>query len=94
MSHDNQGRYKCTPYNVHGTAGASAEMEVLVREPPNFVTKPKPVYQHKIDDDVQMTCEAQGTPNPRITWKRVCIYFMYVGYSVIYNISLGIFYRI
>lgn len=46
-------------------------MEVLVREPPSFVTLPKPTYLHKIDDNVQMICEAQGTPSPRITWKRV-----------------------
>ena len=51
-------------------------MEVLVREPPTFVTRPKPIYQHKIDDDVQMACEAQGTPSPRVTWRRVrCNFF-------------------
>ncbi len=71
MTQENQGRYTCTPYNVHGTAGSSAIMEVLVREPPTFVTRPKPIYQHKIDDDVQMACEAQGTPSPRVTWRRV-----------------------
>lgn len=46
-------------------------MEVLVREPPTFVTRPNAIYQHKIDDDVQMACEAQGTPSPRVTWRRV-----------------------
>jgi hypothetical protein len=71
VSQENQGRYTCTPYNVHGTAGSSAVMEVLVREPPTFVTRPKPIYQHKIDDDIQMMCEAQGTPSPRVTWRRV-----------------------
>ncbi|XP_032791333.2 protein turtle isoform X2 [Daphnia magna] len=71
VTQENQGRYTCTPYNVHGTAGSSAVMEVLVREPPTFVTRPKSVYQHKIDDDVQMACEAQGTPSPRVTWRRM-----------------------
>lgn len=28
---ENQGRYRCTPYNIHGTAGTSNVMEVLVR---------------------------------------------------------------
>ncbi|GFX95186.1 protein turtle [Trichonephila clavipes] len=32
VSHEHQGRYRCTPYNVHGTAGTSNIMEVLVRE--------------------------------------------------------------
>lgn len=31
VSHEHQGRYRCTPYNVHGTAGTSNIMEVLVR---------------------------------------------------------------
>jgi hypothetical protein len=31
VSHESQGRYRCTPYNLHGTAGGSTVMEVLVR---------------------------------------------------------------
>lgn len=31
VTQDHQGRYRCTPYNVHGTAGTSAPMEILVR---------------------------------------------------------------
>lgn len=28
---EDQGRYRCTPYNIHGTAGTSNIMDVLVR---------------------------------------------------------------
>jgi len=66
-----QGEYTCTPFNIHGTAGSSGTMEVLVREAPTFVTRPTPIYQRKIDDDVQMNCKGQGTPNPTITWTRM-----------------------
>ena len=31
VSNELQGRYRCTPYNIHGTAGTSNPMEVLVR---------------------------------------------------------------
>jgi hypothetical protein len=31
VSHEHQGRYRCTPYNFHGTTGTSNAMEVLVR---------------------------------------------------------------
>lgn len=31
VSHKHQGRFRCTPYNIHGTAGTSTVMEVLVR---------------------------------------------------------------
>ena len=78
VSPENQGRYTCTPYNVHGTAGSSGIMEVLVREPPIFVTKPTPIYHRKIDDDIQMNCEAKGTPNPSVTWRRInCTFLLF-----------------
>lgn len=31
VSHEHQGIYRCTPYNIHGTAESSQPMEVLVR---------------------------------------------------------------
>lgn len=31
VTNEHQGRYRCTPYNIHGTAGTSNVMEVLVR---------------------------------------------------------------
>ena len=71
MTLENQGIYTCTPFNAHGSGGPSGVMEVLVREPPVITKRPNPVYQRRIDDDVEMACEAEGTPGPGITWKRV-----------------------
>src|SRR5699024_1333304 len=31
VSHEHQGIYRCTPYNIHGSSEASQGMEVLVR---------------------------------------------------------------
>ena len=36
VTNEHQGRYRCTPYNIHGTAGNSNVMEVLVRGKKNF----------------------------------------------------------
>lgn len=38
VNQDHQGSYRCTPYNVHGTAGSSSNMDVLVREAPLLST--------------------------------------------------------
>lgn len=60
----------CTPYNIHGTAGASKLMEVLVREPPVFSVKPKEIYQQRKNADVTLVCEGKGQPMPTINWRR------------------------
>ncbi|RWS31959.1 protein turtle-like protein [Leptotrombidium deliense] len=70
VSHEHQGRYRCTPYNIHGTAGTSNVMEVLVREPPVFTVKPKEVYQQSINSEVKMPCDGIGQPKPSITWRK------------------------
>ncbi|XP_065563829.1 uncharacterized protein LOC136029401 isoform X2 [Artemia franciscana] len=68
---EHQGHYTCTPFNYHGTAGSSARIDVLVREPPMFTVKPKPVYQKRADEEITLPCEGQGSPPPVITWRRV-----------------------
>ncbi|XP_071040186.1 protein turtle [Parasteatoda tepidariorum] len=71
VSHEHQGRYRCTPYNIHGTAGTSNVMEVLVREPPMYTLKPKEIYQKPVDSEIKLPCEGIGQPKPAITWRRV-----------------------
>lgn len=70
VSQEHQGMYRCTPYNIHGTAGTSSVMEVLVREPPMFTVKPKDTYQGAINSEVKMPCDGVGQPKPTITWRR------------------------
>jgi immunoglobulin superfamily member 9B len=72
---ENQGRYTCTPYNVHGTGSSSGVMEVLVKDPPTITVRPSPMYQRRIDEDITMNCEADGAPSPAIDWRRV-IHFL------------------
>ncbi|XP_054718152.1 protein turtle-like [Uloborus diversus] len=70
VSHEHQGRYRCTPYNVHGTAGTSNIMEVLVRDPPMFTVKPRDNYQKPVNSEVKMPCEGSGQPKPTVVWRR------------------------
>ncbi|XP_034950856.1 protein turtle isoform X2 [Chelonus insularis] len=73
VNENHQGKYTCTPYNAHGTQGGSGHMEVLVRNPPVFTIEPEPMYQRKVGETVEMSCDAQeaeGTEKPTIQWQR------------------------
>ncbi|XP_053203536.1 protein turtle-like isoform X3 [Panonychus citri] len=70
VTNEHQGRYRCTPYNIHGTAGTSNVMEVLVREPPLFTIKPKDAYQQSVNSEVKMPCEGVGQPKPTVSWRK------------------------
>ncbi|XP_054162906.1 protein turtle homolog B-like isoform X2 [Oppia nitens] len=70
VSHEHQGRYRCTPYNLHGTAGTSNAMEVLVREPPKFTIRPNDMYQRSVNSEVVMPCDGVGQPKPNIIWRK------------------------
>ncbi|GIY31897.1 protein turtle [Caerostris extrusa] len=69
VSQEHQGRYRCTPYNLHGTAGTSNVMEVLVRDPPMFTVKPHDTYQKPVNSEVKMPCVGSGQPKPTVVWR-------------------------
>jgi len=48
VTENHQGRYSCTPYNIHTTRGSSGPMQVLVMKPPVFVLEPEKLYQRKV----------------------------------------------
>ncbi|XP_028968038.1 protein turtle [Galendromus occidentalis] len=70
VSKEHEGSYMCSPFNIHGTGGASKLMEVLVREPPVFSVKPKEIYQQPKNGDITFVCEGKGQPMPTINWRR------------------------
>lgn len=74
VKESHQGMYTCTPYNVHGTKGASLAMQVIVKDPPKFEITPDPMYQSKLGTSLEIPCSAvapNGTTSPLITWQRV-----------------------
>ncbi|KAK3862557.1 hypothetical protein Pcinc_031593 [Petrolisthes cinctipes] len=70
VSQSHQGRYSCTPYNRHTTAGSSGDMEVMVRDPPMISPRPQPQYHGQVGEKVTLVCGGQGSPTPKITWRR------------------------
>lgn len=66
-----EGKYRCTPFNKHGSAGSSAAMDVRVEEPPYFELKPAESYRANINGHVKMPCDARGQPKPQVYWRKV-----------------------
>ncbi|XP_055713087.1 protein borderless [Phlebotomus papatasi] len=67
------GVYQCQPFNDLGTDGKSPLIKVVVQHPPILTMKPKPVYIHKLGDNVEMSCDARdmkGLHRPVIQWTR------------------------
>ncbi|XP_043209726.1 protein turtle-like [Amphibalanus amphitrite] len=67
---EHQGVYTCRPFNSHGSSGESGNMQVVVREPPRFVIRPKNLYQRKVHDSIEMPCTVEGSPTPKVVWRR------------------------
>lgn len=66
-----EGKYRCTPFNKHGSAGSSAAMEIRVEEPPYFDLKPADFYKATINGHIKIPCDGHGSPKPTVTWRKV-----------------------
>ncbi|XP_069073866.1 protein turtle homolog A isoform X2 [Pleurodeles waltl] len=68
---DALGMYTCTPYNSYGTAGESSPTRVLLKDPPEFVNRPKEEYFQEVGRELIVPCSAKGDPAPTIIWAKV-----------------------
>ena len=68
---EHAGDYTCKPVNIHGSAGPSSPMRVVIKDPPMLIKRPDQEYHKATGDKVTMPCEAKGTPYPKKTWRRV-----------------------
>lgn len=66
-----EGKYRCTPFNKHGSAGSSGAMEVRVEDPPQWLVRPAEFYKANLNGHVKIPCDARGQPRPNIIWRRV-----------------------
>lgn len=71
VSKQYEGKYRCAPFNKHGSAGSSAAMEVRVEEPPYFTLKPNVFYKAHLNGQVKIACDGNGLPRPNVYWRKV-----------------------
>uniref|UniRef100_UPI00358FF026 neural cell adhesion molecule 1-like n=1 Tax=Myxine glutinosa TaxID=7769 RepID=UPI00358FF026 len=68
ITKDDSGLYVCSASNKAGDAEAEVTLHVFVPPEVTFVENPSAAEG---DDSVQLTCEAEGEPMPKISWRRL-----------------------
>ncbi|CAG9578047.1 unnamed protein product [Danaus chrysippus] len=71
VDESHEGMYSCTPYNVLGSAGPSAEVRVRVARPPALAVRPLPLYLVRLGATVTLPCAVARDPHhapPAIHW--------------------------
>ncbi|KAM6924398.1 neural cell adhesion molecule L1-like protein [Xenentodon cancila] len=63
-----QGKYMCTAENPTGKA--VHYFDIIVEEPPTWLTEPPQSQLTVIASDVHIKCSVRGKPPPDITWRR------------------------
>lgn len=71
VTYEHAGDYQCQPFNKRGSAGLSAVIQVQIRDPPTLMKRPESEYVRNVGGTVSFSCQAMGTPTPKITWRRV-----------------------
>ncbi|XP_071041656.1 cell adhesion molecule Dscam1 isoform X1 [Parasteatoda tepidariorum] len=67
VSADDSGNYTCKASNAHGSSQHTAYLSV--KAPPKWVETPNDIFA-TVRDSLIVTCSAQGSPLPRISWKK------------------------
>lgn len=76
VSKQYEGKYRCTPFNKHGSAGSSNAMEIRVEEAPQFDLKPADFYKANLNGQLKIPCDARmagGPTKPNVSWRRVVV---------------------
>uniref|UniRef100_A0A3P8V7P1 Neural cell adhesion molecule L1 n=1 Tax=Cynoglossus semilaevis TaxID=244447 RepID=A0A3P8V7P1_CYNSE len=68
VQESDQGKYMCTAKNPAGEA--VHYFDVIVEEPPKWLTEPPQSQLAVIGSDVHVKCSVSGKPPPDITWRR------------------------
>uniref|UniRef100_A0A1A7WN48 Neural cell adhesion molecule L1 n=1 Tax=Iconisemion striatum TaxID=60296 RepID=A0A1A7WN48_9TELE len=68
VDENDQGKYMCTAENSAGKA--VHYFDVIVQEPPSWITEPPQSQLAVVGSDVVIRCSVSGIPPPAITWRR------------------------
>ncbi|XP_076449773.1 uncharacterized protein LOC143286078 isoform X2 [Babylonia areolata] len=72
-SADSDGEFVCEAYNDYGDTDTFCRLrvkEVDKSQPPEFLTRPKPLAVPEGSPAAVFTCRVQGHPLPAVTWER------------------------
>ena len=64
-----EGRYQCQVVTDVKNI-ITADVDVKVKVPPVMKENTEPLVSAEVDKEAELFCEAEGFPNPKITWKR------------------------
>ncbi|XP_031582291.1 neural cell adhesion molecule L1-like protein isoform X4 [Oreochromis aureus] len=73
VEESDEGKYMCTAENSVGKA--VHYFDVIVEEPPKWLTEPPQSQLTVIGSDVHIKCSVSGKPQPAITWRRNGVMF-------------------
>ncbi|XP_026009644.1 cell adhesion molecule L1-like a isoform X3 [Astatotilapia calliptera] len=73
VEESDEGKYMCTAENSAGKA--VHYFDVIVEEPPKWLTEPPQSQLTVIGSDVHIKCSVSGKPQPAITWRRNGVMF-------------------
>ena len=60
-----------TFFLLQGTSGISGVMQVVMKDPPTFVTRAEAKYVRSVGGKVEFPCAGAGEPTPTVSWRRV-----------------------
>ncbi|CAE1245096.1 unnamed protein product [Acanthosepion pharaonis] len=67
---EHAGMYQCAATNIHGTTYSSAQLSVLAFKPNFFRSSTPKTVLATINGNVTFFCNAEGAPQPEITWSK------------------------
>ncbi len=65
---ENAGNYTCSVRNAYGTDSYTIRLEVYV--PSKWINEPQNKSEI-IGSDIEIFCDADGSPQPRIVWRKI-----------------------
>uniref|UniRef100_A0A669CG34 Neural cell adhesion molecule L1-like protein n=1 Tax=Oreochromis niloticus TaxID=8128 RepID=A0A669CG34_ORENI len=87
VEESDEGKYMCTAENSVGKA--VHYFDVIVEEPPKWLTEPPQSQLTVIGSDVHIKCSVSGKPQPAITWRRNGVMFRVVFKTSIFFTELS-----
>nr|XP_049594051.1 protein turtle homolog A-like isoform X2 [Syngnathus scovelli] len=87
VNDDATGVYTCTPFNNYGSTGRSGPTQVILQDPPSFISAPEKQYKQKVGRTLLIPCQGNDDATVQVRWTKVGL-TRPLAYSVTPNGSL------